>query len=89
MTVYLHALEEELQDIAAGHQALDVVLQSLRQPAQQVQRHDHEVLVWGVVLVRLVNVGLRKRGQISLFNLHIYDAQPVFSTCNININESC
>ena len=43
----LHALEEEAEDVGLRHQLLDVALQPFRQPRQQVQGHDHELLVRG------------------------------------------
>ena len=47
----LHTLVEQVHDVGAGHQPLNVGVQPLSQAGQQVKRHDHEVFVG------LVNLG--------------------------------
>lgn len=57
---YLHALEEQGHDVAAGHQLVHTGPQALGQATQQVQGHNHEVLVRGFVLVRVLVVHLER-----------------------------
>lgn len=59
---HLHALKEQCHDVAAGYQLLHMPAQALSQAAEQVQRHDHEVLVRGLVLLRVLGVHLGTEG---------------------------
>ena len=52
----LDALEQKLHDVGGRHHAVDVGVQALRQPGEQVQSHDHKVLVRLVELVGLLRV---------------------------------
>lgn len=62
----LDTLVEEVHDVAAGHQPLDVAVQPLGQAGQQVQRHDHEVLVRLVHVLGVLGVsdGLTKQREV-------------------------
>ena len=53
----LHTLVQQVHDVTAGHQPLYVAVQPLGQPRQEVQGHDHEVLVGRVQLVGVLAVG--------------------------------
>ena len=55
----LHALVEELEDVAVSDEALDLGLQPLREPTQQVEGDDHEVLVGRLKLVGARHVRLQ------------------------------
>lgn len=64
---YLHALVHQGEDVATGDQLLDGAAQAFGQAAEEIQSHDHEVLVGGFVLVRLrlVKLGdVRKEGNV-------------------------
>ena len=54
----LHRLEQQLHQVGGLDERLDVGSESLRQAREQVQRHDHEVLVRGVHLLRVLLVRL-------------------------------
>ena len=51
----LHALEQQLHDVGRLDQLFDLRAQALRQARQQVQRHDHEVLVGRLELLRMLH----------------------------------
>jgi hypothetical protein len=55
---YLHALIEELDEVAVCHQLFNVMPQALRQATKKIKRHNHEVFVRGFILVRVREVGL-------------------------------
>ena len=42
----LHALVEQGEQVALRYQRFNPPLQSLSQPREQVQRYDHELLIW-------------------------------------------
>lgn len=54
----LHTLVQQLHHVRADYQVLYVVVESLRQSGEQVQRHYHEVLVRRIKLLRVLHVGL-------------------------------
>lgn len=61
---HLHALEEQRHYVAASHQLLHVAAKTLGQTTQQVQGHDHEVLVGGLILLGVLVVHLwGRRGE--------------------------
>lgn len=55
-------MEQQCHDVAAGHQLLHMATQALSQAAEQVQCHDHEVLVRGLILFRVLGVHLGTDG---------------------------
>lgn len=57
---YLHALEEQGHDVAAGDQLFYMSSESLRQTAEQIKGHNHEVFIRGLVLVRVLVIHLQQ-----------------------------
>lgn len=57
---YLHALEEQGHDVAAGDQLLYVSSEPLGQTAEQIKGHNHEVFIRGLILVRLLVIHLQQ-----------------------------
>ena len=45
-----------MHDVTPRHQSVNVTIQALRQPREQVQSHDHEVLVRHVHLLGALRV---------------------------------
>ena len=58
----LHRLEQQLHQVGGLDERLDVRSEALGQTGEEVQRHDHKVLVRRVHLLRVLLVGL-PRGQ--------------------------
>lgn len=67
LDAYLHALEEEFEDVGLCDEPLDVVLEPFSKSTQQVERHDHEVLVRWIVLVRSLQVCLPQTTEMMQF----------------------
>lgn len=57
---YLHALEDQGHDVAAGDQLFYISSESLRQTAEQIKGHNHEVFIRGLVLVRVLVIHLHQ-----------------------------
>ena len=56
LLTHLDALIQKMHDVAAGHESVNVTIKTLRQAGEQVQGHDHEVLVRHVHLFRALGV---------------------------------
>lgn len=57
---YLHALEEQGHDVAAGDQLLYMGSEPLGQTAEQIKGHNHEVFIRSLILVRLLVIHLQQ-----------------------------
>lgn len=57
---HLHALKKQSHDVTTGNKSVYVASQSLRQAAEKIQSHDHEILVRRFVLVWLLTVHLTR-----------------------------
>ena len=53
---HLDTLIQQVHDVAPRHELVNVTIQALRQPREQVQSHDHEVLVRHVHLIGALRV---------------------------------
>ena len=53
---HLDALVQQVHDVTAGHESVDVTIEALGEAGEQVQGHDHEVLVRHVHLVGALRV---------------------------------
>ncbi len=58
--VYLHALEDQGHNVAAGDQLFYISSESLRQTAEQIKGHNHEVFIRGLVLIRVLVIHLQQ-----------------------------
>jgi hypothetical protein len=65
----LHALEKQGHDVGVDHELLDIAVEAFCQPRQEIERHNHEVFVWSVVLFRTVGVSLQEILSVWLFPL--------------------
>lgn len=59
---HLHTLEEQCHDVTSGYQLFHMATQALSQTTKEVQCNDHEVLVRGLVLFRVLCVHLDTKG---------------------------
>lgn len=64
--MYLHALEEEGHDVAASHQSLDMTSEALGQAAQEIQSHDHEVLIRSLILLWVLVIHLEGQNKSTI-----------------------
>lgn len=55
---YLHALEEESHNVAASHQSLNMTAKALSQATQEIQSHNHEVLIRSLILLWVLVIHL-------------------------------
>lgn len=72
--LHLHALVQKSEDVAASHQLLDGASQTFSQSTQKIQSHNHEVFVWGLMLVWL---GLMKLNKWKKYinNFTVFDSE--------------
>lgn len=58
MFVYLHALEKKCHDVAASNQSLNMASKALSQATQEIQSHNHKVLIRSLILLWVLVIHL-------------------------------
>ena len=65
-STYLHTLEKQRHDVRASHKLFDVGPETLSQAAQQVQSHNHEILIRSLILIWMLVVHLDSQNRVNV-----------------------